>query len=483
MLLRRLESTIGPNDVARAYADDIAMVIQDFRTTAAGIAVAFDEFARISALSLNISKTVFIPLWPHTSNSMVHTLIRENCPSWNGIHIDSKGKLLGIYIGPGADDMSWSKPLRKFQERALLWAAKKLGLHFNTMAFNVFIVTVLEFVAQLCVPSTEVIDAVSAALRLLAPGPGTWCIQQDLEHLQDFAFQFHFRTLVATARAAKFRVSTQCLPDLKRMDLELRGLRAASVNRPFGEWHDKSFVTVLQQNNDELLRIGAVDKYRRLMHITSDTTAIQARMREAIASLDSKYQVMERIRHKFARWQLAILPGHIPARVLRTLHLIGGRCRPCVLAMLFRTMWNGWPTTARMKQREGLCVLGCPNALDRIEHYAVCPATWSYLSLPAPAGLGLDRRLRCIDAFLCIASGMSDQEKVQMATAVYAVARTVHQCRLAPDTQPRPLLRLHANFGRRRGALLLTVGHQLHLMFSFGCFHPVSPLPVVFAFL
>ena len=136
VLLRRLQSIIGPTDIARAHADDIAIVIQDFRTTSSGIAVAFDEFARKSARELNIAKTVFIPLLPHASNSNVHSLAREHCPSWNGIHIDNQGKLLGIYVGPGAGDISWCKPLRKFQERAHLWAGKKTWYAAQYLSFQ-----------------------------------------------------------------------------------------------------------------------------------------------------------------------------------------------------------------------------------------------------------------------------------------------------------------------------------------------------------
>ena len=154
--------------------------------------------------------------------------------------------------------------------------------------------------------------------------------------------------------------------------------------------------------------------------------------------LGADYSAEARIRSKFARWNLDILPGHIPARVLRSLHLVGGRCRPCVHAMLFRTMWNGWPTDRRMGQDDSACRLGCLRGLDRIEHYAVCPVAWSFFRLAPPAGLGLDPRLRRLDAFLCIAADMDSDQKVKMAIAVYATARTVQQCRARSKTSSRP---------------------------------------------
>ena len=38
-----------------------------------------------------------------------------------------------------------------------------------------------------------------------------------------------------------------------------------SLDRPFGDWHDRYFVSVLQHNNEELLRMGAMEKYDRLI--------------------------------------------------------------------------------------------------------------------------------------------------------------------------------------------------------------------------
>ena len=83
--------------------------------------------------------------------------------------------------------------------------------------------------------------------------------------------------------------------------------------------------------------------------------------------------------------------------------------------MLWRALFNGWPTSARMRsmpgQFEGTCVLGCTSARDRIEHYAVCPVVWGFLSAAAPAGKGINRRFRCLEGFLAIEACMVDLEK------------------------------------------------------------------------
>ena len=47
-----------------AFADDTAMVISDYIKTLPWLCHVFGELSTILALTLNIAKTVLIPLWP-----------------------------------------------------------------------------------------------------------------------------------------------------------------------------------------------------------------------------------------------------------------------------------------------------------------------------------------------------------------------------------------------------------------------------------
>ena len=63
VLLIRLEKVLaGEDEVARAFADDTAVVVQDYTKTIGTLANLFQDYASISCLELNIDKTVFIPL-------------------------------------------------------------------------------------------------------------------------------------------------------------------------------------------------------------------------------------------------------------------------------------------------------------------------------------------------------------------------------------------------------------------------------------
>ena len=56
VLLRRLKN-VSPQSLARAFADDTAVVVPDFPVHAPVIMAVFQDFARISNLQLNLSKT------------------------------------------------------------------------------------------------------------------------------------------------------------------------------------------------------------------------------------------------------------------------------------------------------------------------------------------------------------------------------------------------------------------------------------------
>ena len=113
ILLREIAQALAAEDCVRAFADDTAVVISDYVVAVPVLGRLFEEFRRISALSLNTSETIFIPLWKVASPQSLQTLIRELCPYWRDISVKTSGKYLCFCFGPGSGDSSWEKPLQK----------------------------------------------------------------------------------------------------------------------------------------------------------------------------------------------------------------------------------------------------------------------------------------------------------------------------------------------------------------------------------
>ena len=114
VLLRRLRDKL-PHCLARAFADDTAVVVPDFASCAPTIMSVFQEFAKISNLRLNLDKTVLIPLW-ESSEPSIRRWLRNDFPSWAGVEISWAARYLGFYIGPMRAQKIWDKACAEFEK-------------------------------------------------------------------------------------------------------------------------------------------------------------------------------------------------------------------------------------------------------------------------------------------------------------------------------------------------------------------------------
>ena len=135
------------------------------------------------------------------------------------------------------------------------------------------------------------------------------------------------------------------------------------------------------------------------------------------------------------RWRLKDPPAHVAQRIANNMITVRRLCRPCVAGMFFRTLWNGWPTSARMRSMPDAattrgCLLGCQHGEDRIEHYLVCEQMWHELQKNPPQGIALSIERRTRESMLLAERGLVPADIVKIANACYAIARTVHCVRL-----------------------------------------------------
>eukprot|EP00973_Karenia_brevis_P094540 12423019-Karenia_brevis.AAC.1 len=424
VLIERLTNCTGKRGCVAAFADDIGIVVENLWTTAPHLAAIFQEFTQISALSLNLNKTAAIPLWSMADPHHIQRLMKELCPLWASISISNKGKYLGFVIGPGAGDDSWKKPLAKFESRVLQWAAKKLGLAMNVIAFNIYIAPVLEYVAQLEEVSTRVLNSTLWALRRLASGPGSWATQRDLENLTAFGLKFNFRTIRISAVAAKLRIYKCFEHEVIEMRESLQIVRLSESTR-LDQLVDETFVDRLIKNREEVERAGiCLYTIGRQLSLSgcSHSDRQQKLLRDAVKMKLEPYNAARRVQAKIARWKFDGAPEEIAATVLQNYERIGSQCRPCVVASCFRTLWNGWPTSARMRSMQNHsgtepCIFGCADAEDRIEHYMTCGSMWQVLSTLPPSGLGMQVKRRKVQTMMMATPGMADEEVLAAAVA------------------------------------------------------------------
>jgi hypothetical protein len=191
----------------KAFADDTAVIVRSLKEDLPRLHEVFCRLERATGLQLNMRKCVLIPLGDRGPTAVQAHLERSGSP-WFGVKVSTHGKYLGFEVGPGRGTSSWTKPVQKAWDRVRLWEWSRLGLFFATQVWNIMVLSLFSFVAQLEVPPPEALAAETALLRKAAPGAGGWCRQSELHRLKRaYGFAGEYKNLASTATAAQLRVA------------------------------------------------------------------------------------------------------------------------------------------------------------------------------------------------------------------------------------------------------------------------------------
>ena len=508
-LLERVAVSL-PGLWIRAYADDTAVVLDDFWTQAPILANIFNDFAKVSNLHLNLEKSVLIPLHPRgptppsepgppekTSGSLnsvsfsmialesLRVQLQAHLPSWSNMTLAWDGTYLGFVIGPGRSDKSWKKPAAKYMERCDIWAGRGHGLQYSALEYNCFVISVLSYTAQLEAPPHWVLALEGEVLRRMAPGPfNKWASSEDLWHLRDaFGFSISFKSLRWQTQAAQLRVymcdpATEDKEQLQRTINDTRQL-IACPEEPFTkavwqDWIGRSFVLQLDDNRRQFTSticsvqqvMETAGRYGRSATASSTSETSKAFFQNAayqeICS-HQEYDPESRTRAKQQRWRLnKVQLAHIsldarrstPAwqaqKTLHNLHLLGSLTAPRVWAAAFSTLWNRWVTARRTDRRNSdvnKCVFKCSaEAEDSIEHYARCSFTKDLAIKFLHLNPATGVNLHTF--MLCNPYIGTQEDLVASAVLVYAVYRGSNHYRHNPPRGPSSVHQVLRQFAR-----------------------------------
>ena len=390
LLLRRLQGSL-PGDMLRAYADDLALVSRDVFLSARCFVPLFSDFAVISGLSLNLGKTVFAPLGD-TSVDNVRRQLEERFTGWGAACVRDWAEYLGFVLGPGGRSRCWQKALDKYTSRADLWAQLGLGLHYTTVAYNVYVASLLTFLLQLEVLPEDWEHTEAAALRRLVPGPAHWVLPADLRALRrHYGMPQEFADMNEVSLAARFRVAHReaaasgglaVASAVRRLDRSIADTDFFWRYVRWCSWFQGAYVRNLSAAVSTFQRAGITiqtveadlgadaplprtrGQARRLAH------GVQRAARAAwCRTLRSHPET--RLRAKLARWRLPIYPRLRAIRGSAVLQRLARLVPPRVVAAVLRTWFNGWCTAHRF-QAHGRCLFGCSMGQDSVDHYMGC---------------------------------------------------------------------------------------------------------------
>lgn len=204
LMLMRLQRKF-PNATSRAWADDLAMVIPGAESQLRSLQNFILDFGRVAGLHLNMGKTVVVPLRKYDENEVRDCIVQE-APDWGGVSIAGAAKYLGYFVRPARESQSWSGPLSKYLERAKTWGKLGLGMLITLQAYQVYICSVLQFVAQLEPVPGNFLDKERQAAQALFPGPTAWIVHPCLKDARYMHLPIALMDMQAVAKAAQVRV-------------------------------------------------------------------------------------------------------------------------------------------------------------------------------------------------------------------------------------------------------------------------------------
>ena len=271
VLLDRIEEQC-PNTLARAYADDTALVCEDFEAEGPILEKLLREFEEVSGLRLNLQKCIIIPLG--TKDVGAFRRQRDNwVPGWRTMLVEGCGKYLGFWVGPTKGEKSWTEPLQKFQTRCTTWAEQGMGLYLQTQAYNTFAQSTLMYIAQLEIPSPQVLLEEGKGLTKAIRGPGGWAVHDDLWRLKEhFGQQVSCKSLQHAASASKFRVlvsdpacrGEDFKEDTRLLQKALADPNNLSLHYFWRDWFSRSFAVNLLENQKAVVeKLGPVAELLR----------------------------------------------------------------------------------------------------------------------------------------------------------------------------------------------------------------------------
>jgi len=297
----------------------------------------------------------------------------------------------------------------------------------------------------------------SAALRKLTPGPGSWCIENDLWYLDGVcSFPSSFKSLHTVCWAAQLRTAHfEMISERGPWNARIKASELSQVlfdsdrHRERHDWHEWYMSSFAIQLDKALTSAQALGISPQGIYDQSIKKHVRAGCHRAAAAVNARKDLQkqlydallyhplhkphfeQRIRHKLAVWKLSIPQGRLSRRFAQNYARLAKLVQPRVQAACFRTAWNGWCVDYRFRNMEGRwwtkpCIFKCSEgAEDRIEHYCMCPHVVGF----ARRYLGIEVSACNLDNFLLVHSCMSDAALTLFAILVYAVYRTTNQAR------------------------------------------------------
>lgn len=169
-LLKALKDALPSPDFARAYADDISVVFDDFVSTLPIIVNRFSVFGRASGCKVNILKTYLLSSKEWVPDEQDVLLSTEWAPMRNTPSCFPDNAIyLGILVGNDVTPTQmFDRPFNKFENRIVQWSQIPLSLTSRIMVCNIYLLSIFSYVIQFTLmPKAVAVKISSLVMRFV----------------------------------------------------------------------------------------------------------------------------------------------------------------------------------------------------------------------------------------------------------------------------------------------------------------------------
>ena len=253
-----------------------------------------------------------------------------------------------------------------------------LGLFFASQAWNVFVLSLLGFVAQLEGPPPDVDEHMKRLIRKAAYGPKDWCSVQDVTNLKvAFGFPGEFKDFATMGQAAMFRtlnfedsregglhVRTRC----DELQTAFRRTPHFVRSREWATWYERSHVVQMKELHSRL-KANGIDRGNIEAALAKEAPRpwTVATCRQIRANFQKEvYNQVHRLQgydpEERVRWQLRRFGQRDRRQAVRAnkrLRHLAAAVPPRTWAAIHGAIWNRWATARRTKSHTSRCLFGC----------------------------------------------------------------------------------------------------------------------------
>ena len=154
-LLKLLASDIGEENLSRAFADDIAMVLDSIHKLAK-VAKTSKIFASASGLHVKAKKCAIVPLGRRLEcglKSEIRKFLDLHISHWSDFAVEASARYLGYILGPDALTSRWSAAADKWESRTRQLAVAGIACSIAFRHYNSRAVSTLLYIAQRTAPA------------------------------------------------------------------------------------------------------------------------------------------------------------------------------------------------------------------------------------------------------------------------------------------------------------------------------------------